>query len=228
MYFWKCWRDSRTYFFVFVISGLLAMPIAVSVMARGSISDAGMIGAIFATVAEIGLIAAFGLAAQMANEEFGDKSIHFLFAKPRSRTYFVWVAWCVGCVELLVVMTLNLIVGWIVLTQYGKFPAGRVFGDLIASKNLLATLVSCFFIYSFTYMLTAILRRGFAGLGSALLLSIGARALVIVLRVRWQIRLPLPPDTIGNLPLFVSHALWIVLALALVAAAQWRFARAEI
>lgn len=228
MYFWKCWRDSRTYFFVFVISGLLAMPVAVSVFGHGSASDAGMIGAIFATVAEIGVIAAFGLSAQLASEEFADKSIHFLFAKPRSRSYFVWVAWAVGSLQLLFVIALNLVVSWLALTQYGKFATRAVFHNLIASTSLLQSVVACVFLFCFTYALTAMLRRGFAGLGSSLLLVIGAQALVIVLRLRWNIRLPLPPDAIGSLSLYVSDVLWILLALALVAAAQWQFERAEI
>ena len=228
MYFWKCWRDSRTYFFVFVISGLLAMPIAVSVLGRGGITDAGTVGAIFATVAEIGVIAAFGLSAQVASEEFGDRSIHFLFAKPRSRSYFVWVAWAVGCMQMLFVIALNLVVGWIALTQYGKFGTRTVLHNLIASTSLLQSVVACLFLFCFTYALTAVLRRGFAGLGSSLLLVIGAQALAIVLRLRWNIRLPLPPDAIGSLSLYASDVLWILLALALVAATQWRFERAEI
>jgi hypothetical protein len=93
MYVWKCWRDSRWFFFIFVGIAGLPMPMA-ALASRGgaAIVDAGSIAFQYTFVTVVTAVA-YALATLCAIQEFTDKTAHFLFTKPRSRlrTLSWWV-----------------------------------------------------------------------------------------------------------------------------------------
>jgi hypothetical protein len=54
------------------------------------------------------------------------------------------------------------------------------------------------------------------------------QATAILIRVRWQIQVPIPPEPIGMLSPFISNIVSTVMALLFVLAAQFVVERAEV
>jgi hypothetical protein len=233
MYLWKCWRDTRWFFVVFLAIAGLPMPMAAFASRFAAvIREAGPM-AFKNTFAMVATAVAYSLATICAIQEFTDKTAHFLFTKPRSRAYFVWMSWLVGFAELLIVAAVNLFVGWRVLAHYGV----RAFSDagpqiqnwnLVSPEKFIASAVYACFAYTLTFALAAILRSGLKGLGGSLGLLSGMIGVSVLLQTRWKIHLPLPPQQIAHLPLALSECAWIALALLFVLAAQLVTERAEI
>jgi ABC-type transport system involved in multi-copper enzyme maturation permease subunit len=228
MYFWKCWRDTRSFFIVFLIIAAIVMPVA-AVVSLGShlVEDFGP-SAFLDTFGLILMAVALGLGAIGASHEFAENTAHFLFTKPRSRAYFVWVGWAVGFAELLVVAAVNFLAGWATLSHYGKNPLhSTVFGS-IKTEQMGSVLIYGLYIYCLTYSLTTVLRNGLRGVGASLAIVVGLPYFAIAVRWRWHIGLPLPPDTIGSMSAVISSIIWILVAMMFVLAAQLLVERTEI
>lgn len=229
MYLWKCWRDTRWFFCVFLGIAVLPMPLTAFANHGGTaILDAGRL-AFQNTFAMIVTAVAYALATICAIQEFTDKTAHFLFTKPRSRAYFVWASWMVGFAELLIVAAVNLLVGWRVLAYYGvsAFTDTQV-RALVSPQQFVEAAVYACFAYALTFTLAAILRNGLKGLGASLGLLAGMVGIADALHMRWKIDLPLPPQQIGHLPVALSECVWVIVALLFVWLAQTVVERAEI
>jgi hypothetical protein len=230
MYLWKCWRDTRGFFFIFLIIASAIMPVAAAVTEGTHLmADPGTIAlsTMLPTMLLILNGAALGLGAIGAIHEFSENTAHFLFTKPRSRAYFVWIGWAVGGVELLVVGLVNLSVGWLTLSHYSQHPHSQLFGPLKAQR-FVDVFVYCFLVYSLTYAFTAVLRNGLKGLGASMGIMFGIPGIAAAIRVRWKFKVPVPVELIGSLPMAVSILVWISIGLLLVLAAQLVIERAEI
>jgi ABC-type transport system involved in multi-copper enzyme maturation permease subunit len=229
MYFWKCWRETRSFFIAFLIIAAIVMPVA-AVVCVGThlVQDFGT-SAFSTTFGLILTTLALGLGAIGAVHEFGDKTAHFLFTKPRSRAYFVWAGWAVGFAELLAIATVNFLAGWATLSHYSKNPFHSTLNGSMEAQNFLDPLIFCVWVYCLTYSLTAVLRNGLKGLGASMAIVFGLPYLAVVIRWRWHIDLPLFPGLpLGSLPLVVSDIIWILVAMLFVLAAQFVVEGAEI
>jgi ABC-type transport system involved in multi-copper enzyme maturation permease subunit len=228
MYFWKCWRDTRSFFVVFLIIAAIVMPVAAIVcLGTHLVEDFGT-SAFSATFGLILMAVALGLGAIGAVHEFTEKTAHFLFTKPRSRAYFVWVAWAVGFAELLAIATVNFLAGWVTLSHFTKNPShSPIFGSMTA-HTLLDPLFFCLWAYCLTYSLTVLLRNGLKGLGASMGILFGLPLFAVAIRWRWHIKLPFPPEPIGSLPVVMSSIIWILVAMLFVLAAQLFVERTEI
>lgn len=228
MYLWKCWRDTRWFFVVFLAIAALPMPMAAFASRFSTaIRDAGA-SAFQNTFTMVVTAVAYALATICAIQEFTDKTAHFLFTKPRSRSYFVWASWMVGFAELLGVASVSLLVGWRVLAHYGVSAFTDAPSHDVAPLNFVEAVVCASLAYALTFTLAAILRSGLKGLGASLGLLAGVVWIVEMLQIRWGIDLPLPAQQIGRLPIALSECLWLILALLFVCAAQVVVERAEI
>lgn len=228
MYLWKCWRDTRSFFIFFLVMAAAAMPIT-GVVGVGThlVEDFGK--TVFqSTLVLMLFVVALGLGTLGAIQEFTDKTAHFLFTKPRSRAYFVWTGWAVGCVELLVIAAVNLAAGWLTLARYSKSPFTSVLLGSIKQQDVASIFLYALFVYSLSYSLTAALRNGLKGLGASMGSIAALQCLAIVIRLRWNITVPIPPLPVRSLPLVVSYVSWIVVALVFVLTAQLVVERAEI
>ena len=228
MYLWKCWRETRFFTIVFLIIAAAVMPVTAAVSAGthfmeefGGITFTSAMGAIMMGMALwLGIIGAL--------HGFDDKTVQFLFTKPRSRTYFVWIGWAVGCVELLVIGLVNLLAGWLTLSIYSSHPlSSAAFGSLATQDHGLIFVLS-FFSFSLTYAFTAVLRNGVNGLGASLGTGIAYDLVALTARWRWNIQLPFPMERMGSLSYGISNLLWMVVALCFVLAAQVVVERAEV
>jgi len=228
MYFWKCWRDTRSFFVVFLIIAAIVMPVA-AVVCLGThlVEDFGT-SAFSTTFGLILMAVALGLGAIGAIHEFAEKTAHFLFTKPRRRAYFVWAGWAVGFAELLAVATVNLLAGWLTLSHYSKNPFHSTLFGSMASQTLFDPLIFCLWAYCLTYSLTVLLRNGLKGLGASMGILFGFPLFAAAIRWRWHIDLPLPPLPISGLPLAISNIIWTLVALLFVLGAQLVVERAEI
>lgn len=227
MYLWKCWRDTRWFFFVFLAIAALPMPMAAFASHGGIALYAGSL-AFQNTFVTIVTAAAYALATICAIQEFTDKTAHFLFTKPRSRGYFVWASWIVGFTELLIVAAVNLLVGWRVLAHYGVRAFTEAAAQDVSPRNFVEAVVYACFAYALTFSLTAILRNGLKGLGASLGMMAGMIGVAAALQMRWKLHLPLPPQQIGHLPIVLSECVWVIVALLFVCVAQAVVERAEI
>ena len=228
MYLWKCWRDTRSFFLVFLIGAAIVMPVAALVCKGTGLVEEFGANAFQSTFGLILVAVALGLAAIGAIHEFGDKTAHFLFTKPRTRAYFVWVSWSVGLGELLAIAAVNFLAGWLTLLRFSKNPLhSPVFGP-VTSQQLVEGLIMAIYTYSLAYSLTAILRSGLKGLGAAMGIVFGLPFLAIAVRWRWHINLPIPTSPIGNLSLVASDLTWTFVALLFVFIAQIVIERGEV
>jgi hypothetical protein len=228
MYFWKCWRDTRSFFIVFLIIAAIVMPVAAVVCLGTQLVEDFGTTAFSTTFALILMAVALGLGAIGAIHEFADKTTHFLFTKPRSRAYFVWAGWAVGFAELMAIATVNLFAGWATLSRFTKNPShSPIFGSMTAHM-LLDPLIFCLWAYCLTYSLTVLLRNGLKGLGASMGILFGFPLFAVAIRWRWHIDLPLPPNAIGSLSLAISSIIWVLVAMLFVLAAQFVVERTEI
>jgi ABC-type transport system involved in multi-copper enzyme maturation permease subunit len=229
MYFWKCWRDTRFFFLVFLIIAAVVMPVAAIVCVGTHLVEDFGTTAFSTTFGLILTAVALGLGAVGALHEFAEKTAHFLFTKPRSRAYFVWAGWAVGFAELAAVAAVNFLAGWATLSHYSKNPFHSTLNGSMTAENFLDPLIFCIWAYCLTYSLTVLLRNGLKGLGASMAILYGLPFLGAAVRWRWHIDLPLFPGLpLGSLPLAVSNILWILMAMLFVLATQLVVERTEI
>jgi len=189
MYLWKCWRNTRAFFFAFLVVGAAAMP-AIGLASRGTdvMRDVGW-SAVSGTFGLVTMVTALGLGAIGATHGFAEQATHFLFTKPRSRLYFVWVGWLVGFMEMLTIAAASVLTSWATLAFYRIRPFSAPLLGSIDERNMVGMLLLGLFAYALTYSLTAILRNGLKGLGGSMGILTGINALGVLMRVRWNIDL---------------------------------------
>jgi ABC-type transport system involved in multi-copper enzyme maturation permease subunit len=228
MYLWKCWHDTRSFFIFFLVIATAVMPITGVVGVGTRLMEEFGTTVFQSTLVFMLFVVALGLGTLGAIQEFTDKTAHFLFTKPRSRAYFVWTGWAVGCVQLLVIAVVNLVAGWLTLAHYSKSPLRSVFSSSIKQQDVASIFLYAIFVYSLTYSLTVILRNGLKGLGASMGSIAALQCLAIVIRSRWNITVPIPPLPVRSLPLLVSYIAWIIVALLFIVGAQLVIERTEI
>jgi len=209
-----------------VTVALMVMPVAVLVLGRELPTGSGP-ETVSSTLFLIVSLVALGLGALGASEQFADRSVHFLFTKPRSRAYFIWANWAVGCAELAGVALVNILAGWAILTWHAKAPSKIELWQLVDKQHVAQILVYCLLLYCLTYALTAALRNGLYGLGAGIL-SIAVYQAAGIAAERWRVHLPVPAMPIGSLSPVLSGFLWTLLALSFVFVAQFVIERVEL
>jgi hypothetical protein len=231
MYFWKCWRDSRSLCVILAIIAAIIMPVAALVSVGTKLIDQFGTSAFLSTFELFGMLSSLALGTLVASEEFADKTVQFLFSKPRSRAYFVWTGWAVGGLELLLIAIVNLSAGWLTLSHYTNPFHSTLFGSTTGHEivtNIINSLILFLFVYCLTFALTALLRNGLKGLGASMAITFGLPFFAIAVRWRWKVDMPIPTNHIGALPLVISNGVWILVALLFVLVAQFVVERTEI
>jgi len=168
MYFWKCWRDSRTRF-IFFLSVATVCCVLFTIMAADFHRGGPASGALhlWSDVAEgvlgmfcsiIALFAALSLAVQSIGQEFKEQTLGFLLTRPRRRRYWIWRCWFTGVCELF---------GVILLAVAATFMALSFLSGYVYTWRLLATILPLFVgasaVYGLTYFLTVLARSGEQG-----------------------------------------------------------------
>jgi len=237
MYFWKCWRDTRGAFYVFLILVLLMGIAGLAILSDvgGWTSRRAFPGSwyetarlLIATPLGFVYLAPFILGAVTLGEEYAKGTLPFLLTRPRQRSSLVWMSWLVGATALGILVFLSL------AFLFGSpgppaYPLGE-FGFFVWRESLLTFLVPLFF-YSLTFFMTMLFKSGHHGSGAALLITVAYLAMATWLSVSFEIRLPYAP---GSFARYWNHfpweemAGWLTASTALVWMSRVLFERREV
>ncbi len=229
MYLWKCWRDARSPFFLFlglvVCFGLPATVVLRDLGGWTSARDfpAGWYEAARTlAVAPLGFIylAAFLLGGATFGEEYTEGTLPFLLTRPRSRSSLVWINWLTGALLLEALVTLAL-----AFYHGNPSPPGYPRGPLDAFdyRRIFLSLLVPLFLFTLTFFFTILLRSPRNGIGAAMLATFGYMAVSQWLSLSYNIRLPYAPEP------FVIHlngfpwgemTAWLTASLAVVGFSQ--------
>lgn len=228
MYLWKCWRETRLFCIVMLIFAAAVMPLTAALTTGTHLLEEFGKPAFIFTLESLLAGTALWLGAIGAVHGFDDRTVQFLFTKPRSRAWFVWTGWLVGCIELLLIGLVNLFAGWLTLSRYTSHQlTSEIFG-LSSIQDYLDFFVVCMLIYSQTYAFTAMLRNGMNGLAASVGVWGAYDLIAFVARWRWNIHIPFIYERVGNLSPAMSSLFWMLVALCFVLAGQLVVERAEV
>jgi len=177
MYFWKCWRDTRTQFIVGVVvlvgvCSLFTIPVArlgtpdlAVAHVHPSIAQSwSSVGLWVLSFWGIMLTLVWGLVLGSAGlgKEFEKLTADFLLTRPRRRWYWVWVGWPVGVLELTIIVlaAVGATCGLLVYVT-GHFYTWRMLA-MIPGLGLDGAVA-----YGLSYFLSVVTRSGRRGLGYA-------------------------------------------------------------
>lgn len=196
MYLWKFWRDTRRDVFIYLVLLFLGAVIWLAAMVHanriGHIGgDPGLlwmmeVGITFALSYLCALIMAFVIGNNNVGSDIGKGTGDFLLTRPRSRSYFVWMGWISGIIELaaLILATMLVVFGLSVLASGAAWrhvssplhysiaeKAGTGYLDV---PLMLATIVlTAAVIYGLTYFMSVILRSGQKGVVWSIAILLG-------------------------------------------------------
>ncbi|MGC1784225.1 MAG: hypothetical protein WA708_17010 [Acidobacteriaceae bacterium] len=204
MYLWKCWRDTRIKFFIFL--GLfICLQLIFLFSPKGMESpvnpaDLGKI--FFGTLVAIGSVLLFLgwiLGDENVGADIGRGSGDFLLTRPQTRGSLVWTGWALSMVEMIVlwIVFFAAVIGDILSqsTRWGISTA-TVFSALadFSAHGLplmfLVFLINIGLIFGVTYCIGVVLRSGSRALIGTIALIVGYRILKTVFAFRFHISLP--------------------------------------
>jgi ABC-type transport system involved in multi-copper enzyme maturation permease subunit len=241
MYFWKCWRDTRVSFYVFLfiavtLAAFLMMDFTMSGAPPKETFAAAWMMLVFASSTLLSL-AGISFGATGIGEEFAHKTASFLLTKPRSIRYFVWTAWTANAVQFLTLTGSMVLVGASILSWRCHVPVtGRLL--LAFAPGLIMT----FLLFGVTYLMGVLHRNGRNGFLSSLGVVTVFPIICSTVAHFWQIHLPSPadmysmgmsdlilhPELASNLPHFWPLVGWSLVALACPFIAQVVLERTEV
>jgi ABC-type transport system involved in multi-copper enzyme maturation permease subunit len=242
MYFWKCWRETRVSFYVFLFIAITLaallwkfLDFTMSSLPPMRVFAPALVMLLFAFSALLSL-AGMSFGATGISEEFAHNTASFLLTKPRSIRYFVWTAWVANAAQLLALAGAMMLVGVSVLSW-------RYHGMLTARLLLafMPGLILTFLIFGMTYLLGVLHKNGRSGFQSSLGVVILFPIICWTLEHFWQIHLPSPadmypvgmnlmshPELASALPPFWPLVSWSLAALACPFIAQMVLERTEV
>lgn len=230
MYAWKCWRETRVSFYVFLfiavtLAGFLSKFLNFNMGDELSPKELLAVTWVILVLASSALFSLAGISfgATGISEEFAHKTASFLLTKPRSIRYFVWTAWATNAVQFLALTLSMMLVAAAVLSwRYHVQLTGRL---LLA---FLPGLVMTFLLFGVTYLLGVLHKNGRSGFLSSLGVVIVFPIICWTVKHFWQIHLPSPanmypvgmgelilhPELASTLPRFWPLIGWSLVALA--------------
>jgi ABC-type transport system involved in multi-copper enzyme maturation permease subunit len=229
MYFWKCWRETRASFYIFLFLGvvLAAIPWKITEYTVGDMGQARSfaLGWLILLLASSGLASLAGMSfgATGIGEEFSHKTAEFLLTKPRSIRYFVWTGWAANALQFLTLMCAMVLVGASLLSWRCHV---RLTGRFLLS--FLPGIIMAFLLFGVTYLLGVLLKNGRNGFMGSLGLAIVFPLACSVVEYLWHVHLLSPmdmypaelsgmvrhPELLSTLPPLWPSVGWSLVALA--------------
>ena len=195
MYFWKCWRETRVSFYVFlsIAFTLAVLPSKLMDSAMGDLRATQFFALawmvlLFASSALLSL-AGMSFGATGIGEEFAHKTAGFLLTKPRSIRWFVWTGWAANALQFLTLTGTMVLVGASILSWRCHVP--------ITWRLLLTfvpVLIMTFLMFGMTYLLGVLHQNGRNGFISSLGVVIVFPIICLAAKYFWHIHLPSPVD----------------------------------
>jgi ABC-type transport system involved in multi-copper enzyme maturation permease subunit len=203
MYLWKCWRDNRFRFIVFLILMVaFAWLVHMQVLLQNKIMrftlsvDPELAREYWRDLSEqIGTgfffpcLFTMALGSSGVGDEYARGTAEFLLTRPRSRRYFIWVSWFTGALEVLtIVLTFVLL----------AFLAAIYVTRILYTWRFLVMVVPIFLFAMVAYgvigLMTALQRSGRKGYATGLGLLVLYVLVYDVLQLRWGFHVPRPTD----------------------------------
>ena len=229
MYLWKCWRETRVSFYIFLFLGvvLAAVPWKITEYTVGDMGRARSfaLGWLILLLASSGVAALAGMSfgATGIGEEFAHKTAAFLLTKPRSISHFVWTGWITNALQFLTLMGAMVLVGASLLSWRCHEP---LTGRFVIS--FLPGIIMAFLLFGVTYLLGVVFKNGRNGFMGSLGLAIVLPIACSVLEYLWHIHLLSPmdmypaelgrmighPELLSTLPPLLPSVGWSLVALA--------------
>jgi ABC-type transport system involved in multi-copper enzyme maturation permease subunit len=207
MYLWKYWRDTGARFIV-ILTGMVVIWVFYVLFEAHRHSGHAIAAVLYwqdftATVWMFfpHCLMAMVLAVPGLGEEFAQGTADFLFTRPRSRRYFVWVSWTMGVVQILVIVSVYVLVAFL-----GAIYISRTVYTWKFLAIVLPVFLMCLIAYGLVYLLATLRRSGRKGLVSALVIVIAYSFLEGSLRLRWNIHLPYPQNLMAPFAYLVRSA----------------------
>ena len=239
MYLWKCWRDTRSAFFVLVgtILALGAFAGYVALDPFGWIAAKPLdwrvvwqttAGGMVITMLGMVPMAGFLLGALGVGMEFEKGTADFLLTRPRAHRYFLWTSWSLGAAQMAALVLVSHAV------QFTRLDAHH-FGSLRGfSQSCAAYCAVALVLYTVTYLMTTLTRNSKYGAAFGVATFMAYTGLTFWLLLWHDMRVPFlhelvfDPGHMGDG--FPPSALlgWLLVSLAMVVAAQFSFERAEV
>lgn len=243
MYFWKCWRETRVSFYVFlsIAFTLAVLPWKVVDFAMGDLNPKqffalGWMLLLFTSSALLSL-AGMSLGATGISEEFAHKTAGFLLTKPRSIRWFVWTGWAANALQFLTLTGTMVLLGVSILSWRCH---------VLFTWRLLFTfvpgLVMTFLMFGMTYLLGVLHRNGRNGFISSLGVVIVFPIIGLAAEYFWHIHVPSPvdmypfemgeivrrPELVATLPPLWPLVAWSLVALSCPLVAELVLGRTEL
>lgn len=198
MYFWKCWRDYRAAFFVFLsligLWSLVGFAILSDVggwISRREFPEVWYASARGLLIGQVGFVflAAFALGSSSIGDDFSKGIMPFLLTRPRSRAYLLGVNWAAGAAVLLTLTAVSQVVFRLAmgLAPRTQNPAN------FSWRGVAVSILMPFLFYSLTFFFTLAFKSGKNGSGAALLLVIAYMLVAIWFSLMAGIRWPYSP-----------------------------------
>jgi ABC-type transport system involved in multi-copper enzyme maturation permease subunit len=227
MYLWKCWRDNRIRFIFFAafVAAVGFLHAVITWLAPShDRSSAAVTHYWLEHAREMWFLLPYlalllmALGTLGAGEEFAQHTADFLFTRPCSRRYFIWMWWASGALSVFVIVCLYTLVTFFTVAYLTK----TIYTWKVLASVLPALLVSlaC---YSLGCLMTTVLRSGRRGYAVGVGIAIVYGLLGTLLRMRWHVRVP---DT-TNLMLPFWHLVdgvhipWVAFHFPVAAVAGW-------
>jgi len=237
MYVWKCWRDTRSTFFLFLgAMGLLAATGAFllkdvwgwtsSRAYPGAWEESGRM--LLTLPAFLVLLTGFILGGYGVGDEFSKGTAGFLLTRPCARRRLLWSNWLVGAVEIALLVLLAAALRYLAPAGVGypRLPTITTFEIRRAVLSLLLALM----VYSLTFFFTMWLRNGRHGTNLAVVLILAYYVVAIWLLVSFRIQAPFFGDGrfwLGGAMPWGEVTIRLFVILSLVVSSQWLLERAE-
>ena len=239
MYLWKCWRDTRYPFLVFV-SALLAWgaygayvqfdpfgwvaakPEASRVIWQGM--------ARFGVASMVGFIPLVGfvLGSLGVGTEFEKRTADFLLTRPHTRRYFLWTSWSVGAAQIIALVLLSHAINRLTGTDYLNFGQSV---DILSNMAAFSTIALV--IYTVTFVMTTLTRKSQHGMSLGVAVIVAYTGLYGWVLVSYGTRIPMIWERIFYSGRAISDLApsvifgWLIVCFVLVLAAQFSLERAE-
>ncbi len=192
MYLWKCWRDTRSAFFVF-LGSLSIVILFYTTIAYEWLGPAGPIAeqtvdSVLTTFFFLMPLTGFVLGSLGVGGEASAQTLQFLLTRPRRRAYFIWSSWSTGAIEVVAL--------WLALTVWmaARPPmpnfAVRIYPWEGAMQVFLRVSVLALLFYSITFFFTVILRKEQNGTTAAVATVALYSAAVLLFRALADVHIP--------------------------------------
>ncbi len=190
MYLWKCWRETKGAFLVFLtalgITGIFYFSVAYKWLRGAALEQAA--DSVLGMFLFLMPLTGFVLGALGIGQEFSMHTLPFLLTRPRGRAYFIWASWGAGALEVLI-LWLAFALLMVFRPAMPHYPVMLYTPQGALSLFVRVGVLSVFF-YSLTFFFTIFFGKEQHGTNAAVGFVAVYSAVVVLLRKLYELNIP--------------------------------------